>query len=118
MNGYSKHFFGGKDRGFKFDIKAIGNILKELEIGVEKLSEVMTNNPFAAYPVILTEGLKRNAEVSKSEMPDPEEVIGWIENDGILSEGVLNIIKAFSDSIVSLLPEAKQPKTKGKTEKK
>lgn len=119
MNGYVKLPLGGKDRGFKFDIKAVGSVLKRLDVPVDNLSKAMTDNPFEVYPIIVIEGLKRNAEKSKADLPDEDEVIEWIEKDGILSENVLNIIKAFGDSIVSLLPESKAvPNGKAKSVKK
>ncbi len=119
MNGYVKLPLNGKDRGFKFDIKAVGGILKALSISVDGLSKAMTDNPFESYPVIIYEGLKRNAEKAKEDLPDEEKVIEWIESDGILSENVLNIIKSFGESIVSLLPESKEvPNVKAKAAKK
>ncbi|MEM3318685.1 MAG: hypothetical protein QXT80_03975 [Thermoplasmatales archaeon] len=95
----------GKDREFKFDIKAIGAIIKRLDISIDKIGDIMTSNPFEAYPAIIVEGIKRGCEKSKSISPDEDTVMDWIEEDGIMGENVINIIKSFSDSIVSLLPK-------------
>ena len=106
MNGYSKLLLAGKERGFKFDIKAIGAILKRLGVGIEGLNGVMTSNPFEAYPAIVYEGLKRNAERKEEAIPEFDEVMDWVEQDGILTENVLNIVKVFGDSLVSMIPQS------------
>lgn len=118
MSDYAKLPLGGKDRGFKFDIKTVGAVIGSLDITVNDLSDEMTGNPFKTYPVIIIEGLKRNAEKAKTTAPDDDEVLEWIEDDGLLSENVLAIIKAFSESIVSLLPQAEKPVPNGKAKPK
>ena len=117
MKGYVKLPLNGKDREFKFDIKSIGAIIKRLDISINEFGDIMTSNPFEAYPAIIIEGINRGCEKSKSIAPDEDTVMEWIEEDGIMGENVINIIKAFNESIVSLLPKqeaAKVPNVKAK----
>lgn len=106
MNGYTKLPLAGKERGFKFDIKAMAEILKRLNVGFEGLNGIMTSNPFEAYPAIVYEGLKRNAERKEETAPTFDEVMDWVESDGLLTENVLNIVKAFGESLESMLPQS------------
>lgn len=106
MNGYTKLPLAGKERGFQFDIEAIGNILDSLKIGMSDLHLIMGSNPFKAYPVIVYEGIKKYAKKREEEIPTALEVEAWIEKDGLFEKNVANIILAFGESIQSKLPQS------------
>lgn len=112
MEGYIKATIGGEPRGFKFDLKSFGLILKDLETPLDKVQTVLTN-PFLCYPVILFHGAKRAVEKEKEEVTFvQEDVFDWIEaeDNGVLSENILSVVKVFMESIVGLLPKTDKSK--------
>lgn len=120
MEGFIKKKIGGEVRGFKFDLKSVGLILREIDAPLEKLSENMKNNFLFVYPIILFQGHKRYEEKQGNILTDPDQVYDWIENEGkgLLSENVLEVVSYFSSTLVSLFPsEDKGPNEKGKSKK-
>lgn len=112
---------GGVERGFKFDIKSTGEILKKLNCSMFSLGDEMVKNPFIVYPAILFFGAKREAEKSKKVFDhEYDDVFDWVEKDteGIMGDSVMKVIGCFSDSVVSLLPEIKKEQVVPNVKKK
>lgn len=108
---YIKVEIGGVDRGFKYDNKSTGEILKHLNVSLQGLGKEMVDNPFLTYPAILFFGAKRSAEKSKESFNhELDDVFDWVDDEpeGLLGEKVISIATCFSETIMTLLPKSLQ----------
>ena len=113
---------GGKDRGFKFGLGALGDIIQHYNTNLLGLGRIMVNNPFTITPVILFYGHKhhclRNTQKIDFTVESFQDWMDDMENP-MHNKGVEQVIKIFADSIQKHLPKTEEVSTDSKnTEKK
>jgi len=112
MNGYIQLEIGGKPRGFKFGLWVIGQIIDELNIGVEQFDEELQRNPIKSLTLLMYYSAFYNA-IRKGEDADFNQldVYDWIdETGGLGSETMVKFQTAFSESMTKDVPEVKGKK--------
>lgn len=115
MEGYIKLTIAGEARGFKFDVKSTGLILKDLDVQISKIDQAL-QNPFFSYPVIVFNGAKRALEKAGEEVTfTQDDVYDWLEKeeDGVVSDKVVKIVLLFVDTITGYIPKGKEKAKKG-----
>lgn len=115
-----KVVIGGRERNFSFGLKCIGELVDHNDWGFSVLGQKMTSNPLVTTPLIIYYGAKngaeRNGETVDFELND---VYDWIDEIGLKSPLLIDLINNFSNSLIGYLNDLKgeQPK-KGKEVKK
>lgn len=111
MNGYIQLFIGGKDRGFKFSIYVLGELMKDMNISIDQLTEAIKKDPINFMVSLLFHSATYN-ELKARRTPDFERIdmYDWIDEAGGL-EGptLIEFNKALLSSLNKDVPQSKTP---------
>lgn len=111
---YTKLELGGKNRGFKFGLSFLSNVLDHLDISIADLGEAMQKNPFKVLPVMIFEAHKSNELKARREIDFVlEDVYDWIDDaGGVAGQPVKEFIAAWTLSMnkdVPILEDSDEP---------
>ena len=112
--------FGGQERGFKFGTWVIGELISDLHCSVEQVDKLLADNPIKVIPMLLFLSAKLYCKKEKQVIDfDVLDVHDWIADEGgLVSEKVVQILKAFNESTSKDVPEVKGDSKKKLTGKK
>lgn len=100
---------GGKERELRFGLKVIGDCIKHQGNDPGAFLGSLASNPFESIPVMIYYGMKwaeeREGNIPKFTLAD---VYDWVEAEGIESEKVDNVSRAFVRSLYDNVPAIKQ----------
>lgn len=120
MNGYIKIDIGGKERGFYFRNKAIGNILAHFNTTITEVGFMIDNNPWRFFPIAFFYALSAFSEKEKEVVDYTiDDIEDWIDDKGGLkNDDFKKVINVFLVSIGVGLPQEEQTENKEPEEAK
>lgn len=109
MEGYLKTKIFEGEHAFKFDLKSIGLITKDVGTSWTHLLNEAVNNPYLVLPIMLYRGMQRAAEVDKQVFVlIQEDIYNMLatEPNGVYSDNVMSVFKVFSETSNGLIPKS------------
>ena len=99
---------GGKTRVVRFGLKTIGDCIKHFDNNPEEFISSLVSNPFESVPLLFYYGLKYGEE-REGRVPDFDinDVLDWLEEEGLQTEKVDEVTKAFIRSLYDNVPAIK-----------
>lgn len=100
---------GGKTRVVHFGLKVIGDCIKHMGNDPTEFMISLSSNPFESVPLVFYYGLKY-AEEREGRSFDHTlfEVTEWIEEEGLQSETMDTVTRAFVRSLYDNVPAIKE----------
>ena len=102
---------GGKQRGFRFGLKFLGDLLTHFDCDMGGLGLMIDKNPFATRPVILYLAHKAYCQSNKKPIDFTEDdVCTWVDEmpNGISNDNVVQSIRMVIEAIQSHLPKIEE----------
>lgn len=102
MNGIINIELGGKNRGFRFKTKALGDIQEHFKVSISDFGRLIDTTTFNFYPVAFYYGLLSYSEKNKEDIDYTlQDVIDWIDDEpkGLLDGKMQPVVNCFLESI-------------------
>lgn len=99
---------GGKTRTVRFGLKVIGDCIKHFGNDPSEFLSSLAANPFESVPLVFYYGLKYDVE-REGKAPDFTlmDVYEWLEDEGLQSEKVDDVTRAFVRALYDNVPAIK-----------
>ena len=100
---------GGKKRTVRFGLKVIGDCIKHQNNSPGEFMTSLAQNPFDSVPIVFYYGLKYDLE-REGKLADFSlfDVAEWLEEEGLQSEKVDGVTRAFMRSLYDNVPAIKE----------
>ena len=100
---------GGKKRKVRFGLKVIGDCIKHNNNDPAEFLGALATNPFETVPVVFYYGMKYDMD-REGKKPDFDllDVYEWLEEEGLTSEKVDDVTRAFVKSLYDNVPAIKE----------
>lgn len=99
---------GGQERTVRFGLKVIGDCIKHQGNDPGAFMTSLAQNPFESIPLIFYYGLKWDVERDgKAADFSLSDVYDWLEEEGLQSEKVDEVVRCFMRSLYDNVPAIK-----------
>lgn len=102
MDGIINIELGGKNRGFRFKTKALGDIQEHFKVSISDFGHLIDTNTFNFYPAAFYYGLLSYSQKNKEDIDYTiEDVYDWIDEEpkGLLGVKLQPVVNCFLESI-------------------